>query len=259
MVAPATDDVRYFFIHVMKTAGFSLMRMILARVCTPEQVYPAREDGDRIGAVLEYARLRSITPERLARIKVFTGHFPYAARAHLGDVRMFTLLRHPVERTISHLKHTVQQVPAFKGMPLDQVYANEDLRKVFYDNLQLRYFAVRSTEGKSLFEPTPLGREHIGVALEQLSNVEVIGFTEEFEVFARMLVGTFGWNFRLIPRENQSTEAAVTEGLRERIAGDLKLELEFYEQAKKLYTERKQQFLARHGALPPINRGIRVG
>lgn len=56
--------------------------------------------------------LAVLPDERRRRIRVYTGHFPYAAREILGgDIVTVTILRDPVKRTISLLRQFRRKAP----------------------------------------------------------------------------------------------------------------------------------------------------
>jgi hypothetical protein len=242
----ASDD-RYFFVHVMKTAGFSLVRMIKSELFDKSLVYPTAEDGNALEASMNYDRVRALTPDRLSRIKVFSGHFPFAAMAHMGpNVRTFSLFRDPVARTISHLKHTVQRLPHFRDWTLDAVYRDPEMFQAFYDNLQLRFFAVRDIDtGRTLFEHRPLTRDDVDYALDNVRRLDILGLTEEFDVALGMLQERFGWSFARSVRINQTEAVDLPAGLEERIAEDLELDRVFYEGVLREYAERKRAYLGR--------------
>ena len=103
-----TERPRFFFIHLMKTGGTSFVFQMLQNF-EPDEVYPSALDRDSPTDVTPYAsipKMLALSPERRARIRVYAGHMPYVASELLGiDVIRLTLLRDPVDRTISMLKH----------------------------------------------------------------------------------------------------------------------------------------------------------
>lgn len=89
-----------YFYHIPKTAGMSTWQL-LEHYYPKEKICPGRMWEDII----------DVPPDVLAEYDVFRGHFlaylePYLGRA----LDTFTLLRDPVERTISHYCH-VQRAP----------------------------------------------------------------------------------------------------------------------------------------------------
>src|SRR5438045_58198 len=99
---------RFLFLHVMKTGGTSFV-FHLKREFPAVALYPSEvdrrgpTDAEPYGSL---ADLAAVTPVRRAAIRMYAGHFPYMARDIIGgDLTTITLLREPVERTVSMLKH----------------------------------------------------------------------------------------------------------------------------------------------------------
>src|SRR3979409_1986805 len=103
------NDRRFFFMHLMKTGGtsfaFQLRKHFDNSAVFPCQGIDARDMTD-VAVYASVRRLLRTSPERRADIRVYTGHFPFIASQILDpDLVTLTLLRDPVDRTISLLKH----------------------------------------------------------------------------------------------------------------------------------------------------------
>ena len=62
-------------------------------------------------------------PERRATIRGYMGHYPYVASQLLGeDPVTLTILRDPVERTISYLKHCKRYHDHHRELSLEEIY-----------------------------------------------------------------------------------------------------------------------------------------
>jgi len=103
------------FVHIEKTAGTSMTRILQrsfgGRFCVAE----AWRTGDRCFSAADYRRLRWIYP----RLRALSGHWitPWSdLRDEIPDLRFFTFLRDPLERCASHYQHQVQRMG--KSMPL---------------------------------------------------------------------------------------------------------------------------------------------
>ena len=113
---------RYFFVHIQKAAGTSLFRR-LKRQFPPAAVYPNDTDGDPIARVISVDHLRRRFAERGDEIRVVTGHHPLATAELLGGgFTTLTILREPVERTLSYLRHHRLRTPADAQLTLEGVY-----------------------------------------------------------------------------------------------------------------------------------------
>ena len=149
MVA-ATAQQRFFFVHVMKTGGTSFVFQLL-RNFAPDEVYPDVALDRRTPTDAEpYASLTALeqlSPERRAAIRVYTGHFPLVAREQMGsDVVSLTLLRDPVDRAVSVLKHFKRLWPRYHELELDAVYDDELVFRHFVEHYQTRMFALTEAD-----------------------------------------------------------------------------------------------------------------
>ena len=103
-----------FFVHLQKTAGTTLFRRLKQQFGN-DAVYPMpRYQGD-VDAVINVDLLIERFAQHREEIRVVTGHFPLCT-AELLDPELvpFTLLREPVERTLSFLRHQREVAPEFK-------------------------------------------------------------------------------------------------------------------------------------------------
>ena len=97
---------RFFFCHLQKTAGTTLIRRIRSGF-PPGAVYPDRPADTRtpdVARVISVERLLDEWERRQAEIRVVTGHFPLCVTELLGaEFTTMTVLRHPLERTVSYM------------------------------------------------------------------------------------------------------------------------------------------------------------
>lgn len=93
--SPAAPVAPVYFLHIEKTAGVSVHKVLTERF-GPGDICPARLDRDIAGA-----DTGSLVPYRL-----YSGHFTGAFSDFLGlRLRTVTLLRDPIQRSISHYAH----------------------------------------------------------------------------------------------------------------------------------------------------------
>ena len=119
------DARRFFFVHLQKTAGTALWRRLQHAVRRRRRVYPGPDDGShptrcsRSTHLLERWRVRRRRdPDRHRALPAVHGR---AARRAVHDAHV---LRDPVERTLSYLRHHRETTPA-DARPL----ARGDLRR----------------------------------------------------------------------------------------------------------------------------------
>ena len=137
---------RFFFIHVMKTAGTTFVRQ-LQQQFPAEAIYPARDldwtSPADVDAYINIPRLLAVPAERRAQIRVFTGHFPYMVCDQLDPALVtMTVLRDPIERTISILKQHKRSEERFRDLPLEAVYDDRPIFRFFVENHQTKVFAL---------------------------------------------------------------------------------------------------------------------
>jgi hypothetical protein len=230
---------RYFFLHLQKTAGTTLLRRM--RPAFDEgAIYPTEDDGPKPDRVLLVEHLVERWKVRGDEIRVITGHFPLCATEVLGgDWRTFTVLREPVERTLSYLRHHKKLTPADADLPLEAIY-EDPLR--FYGlvhNHMVKMLALRPEEmtasAMTLVEFTD---DHLVRARAALEGLDVIGVQEEFEPFCDALSQRFGWALGPPQRSNFTPEVPVADSFRRRIAADNALDVALYEHALELLARR---------------------
>ena len=87
--------------------------------------------------------LLRLPPERKAAIRAYTGHFPFMASEQLGvEHETLTLLRDPVERSVSTLKHFKRLYARYRELSLEEIYEDAFLFRHFVHNHQTKVFAV---------------------------------------------------------------------------------------------------------------------
>jgi hypothetical protein len=262
---------RFFFVHVMKTGGTSFVYQMTANFA-PGEVYP-NEALDRraptdVEAYASVADLERVSPERRAEIRVYTGHLPFVARDLIGpDVVTLTLLREPVDRTISVLKHFKRLYARYRDLPLDAIYEDEIVYPQFVEHFQTRVFALdaadrpRAFAGAADFQslrtaleapagaapplapPIVVDAGRLARAKHNLELVDVVGVNEAFGAFVAELRQRYGWwsdGATYDARANVSSEpwpASAT--LRARIARDTAIDKELYEHAREVIATRR--------------------
>lgn len=232
---------RLFFVHIQKTAGGTLRRNIRANL-GPGEVYPegGAFDKDPLDAYWTIPRLVSIPEERRRLIRAYIGHFPYVASELLGiDLVTLTVLRDPVERTISYLKMRSKD-PERAGFSFEQIYEHPFDFPCFIHNHQTKIFSMtRDDRLETFMDVIDVDRDRLEIAKENLQKVDIFGLQERYPEMLEAVARRFGWQTGEVEDTHVSEgEWEIPDGLRERIAEDNAIDIEFYEFAKKLYEER---------------------
>jgi Sulfotransferase family len=254
---PALDTGRdrFFFVHLQKSAG-TTMRMRLARYFGADAVYPnGREDARNVFYViasvdhlLERMRVRG------DQVRVIAGHYPLCTLDLLGGVfRTFTVLREPVERTLSYLRHHRQNWPEDRHKSLEEIYDDPLRFHGLAHNHMTKMFSLTIEEmTDDMLTRVEFTPERVERAKENLAAVEMVGVQDRFEEFCRELNDHFGWRLGDQPRfANMSEPVQVPDSLRKRIIEDQAADVELYEFALEL-CDRHREASARHWYVPAI-------
>jgi hypothetical protein len=245
-VSPPVVDTgpRFFVAHMQKTAGTAL-RDRLRATFPDEQIYPNRSDGpDPRISVISVAHLRARWAARGGQIRLLTGHFPVRT-VELLDAPFvtMTILRHPVERTLSFLRHQAErrQRGAKEETPLVEIYDDPFRFKHMIQNHMIRTLSLSPDEmldHDGVLTPIPYTPQRLERAKEALAGVDLFGLQEHFDDFCDELADRYGLEVDESVRSNTTELAEVPDGLADRIAEDNALDMELYEYACALYRER---------------------
>jgi hypothetical protein len=242
---PGRDvESRFAFVHVMKTAGTTLVGH-LVREFGRDAIYPNREldrrfPGD-VDSYMNIERLLALPPARRNSLRMYTGHFPYMVYELIDqELKIVTMLRDPIERTISILRQFQRQEP-YRNLSIEEIYADEKVFAYFVNNHQTKIFSlVPADQPRAILKPLVIDETRFALAKKNLESVDVVGVTEHFGVFVRDLQRRFGWwpeGVDLGKRVNVSSESTIVDPVfRRRIADDNTYDVELYEFAKKIAT-----------------------
>ena len=180
---PPSGPQRFFFVHIQKTGGISLY-LRLQRQFGAEAVYPwARSDGDPalVAPQLFIHVLLERWPERRDQIRVVTGHFPLCTTDLLNaDFTVFTVLRDPVERTLSYLRHHRNTTPADGDLSLEEIYEDPARFRPFIENHMVKMLSLRPKEMDfGMMTVTDLDKGRLRTAKKALGEMAAFGLQEE--------------------------------------------------------------------------------
>jgi len=244
---PDADGTRrYFVAHMQKTAGTTL-RDRLRHTFPEEQIYPNGSDGpDPRVAVISVSHLRERWAARGHEIRLLTGHFPVRT-VELLDAPFVTItvLRDPVERTLSFLRHQAErrQRGATEDTPLVEIYEDPFRFRHMIQNHMTRTLSLspdEMMEHDGVLTPVPYTRERLEMAKETLARLDVFGLQDRFEELCDELTERYGLDLGSSLRSNTTEPTEVPPGFADRIAEDNALDMELYEYACKLYEERRR-------------------
>lgn len=145
-------NAKFFFIHVMKTGGTSIADVISANFRADER-YPdvsITPDANIFARIEAYSFVPGLVANVNAlggKLRMVRGHIPYAVRSLLdGTYVAMTLLRDPVERTLSYLSHCRKYHIEHQNMALEQIYEDAWFQASFIQNYQTKIFSMSAQE-----------------------------------------------------------------------------------------------------------------
>jgi hypothetical protein len=241
---PDSGGRRFFFAHMQKTAGTALRERLRATF-SEEQIYPNRSDGpDPRLSVISVAHLRERWAARGEQIRLLTGHFPVRSVELLGAPFVtMTVLRHPVERTLSFLRHQAErrQRGATEDTPLTEIYEDPFRFEHMIRNHMVRTLSLSPAEmltHDGVLTPVPYTPDRLELAKEGLVGLDLFGLQDRFEDFCDELAERYGLELGEGVRSNTTRRVEVPDGFADRIAEDNALDMELYEYGCALYRER---------------------
>lgn len=230
----------FFFVHIMKTAGTSFALQINANFAA-EEIYPHPHSSNHEEEYWKLAEVRALGPEELDRIRIFHGHFPSLAVDMVGADVTITLLRDPVERTISHLRHCERHFAQHRGKPLEEIYDDSWHGPLLFRNYQVKQFAMTPEDSpKAHNEVIEVDAARYDLATANLEAVDVIGLTEHHDEFLDDVQGRYAWTMKRGLRLQASPgPMEVPASFRARIVADSAADLAFYDHAREIHERRR--------------------
>jgi Sulfotransferase family len=233
---------RFFFAHVQKTGGTALFKR-LKHHFGERAVYPDASDGDvvTVAPQLSVDVLLRRWQERRDEIRVVTGHFPLCTTEILGGgFTSLTVLREPVARTLSYLRHHQKLTPEDRDKSLEAIYDDEFRFQSLVHNHMVKMFSLSAHEmTDGTLTSVAFTPAHVDCAKRNVATVDALGLQERFDEYCEHLERRFGWQLGEPLRANRTTPVGVSESFRARIAEDNSMDVELYEYARELYDERR--------------------
>jgi hypothetical protein len=194
-----TPDEALIFIHIPKTAGSTLHRIIHRHYRAGELYHTDRQPQG-------WHTFSQWSEAERAKIKLLMGHIEMGAAAFLPhSAHYFTMLRNPLRRAVSYYDHVYR---------IDEHYCHDLLHQeqmsladfaragidVMMDNGQTRMLA-------SALYDIPYGQLTADVLAEAKKNLDtclLVGLTEQFDQSLLLMRRLFGWHKLFYARRNVS-------------------------------------------------------
>ena len=247
----------------MKTAGISLGRLWRTEF-EPEETYPDLEAGEGLENKVPPESLSALSPERRARTRFYTVHMPAWTAEQFPDHLKVTVLREPVARTVSHLRHIARMPDApnditeiyddpgwhsrlvdyqtrllsedsddhlrfshWRNQVMEEVkkLSDDDRATIAYEGFRFLTTAVE--------QPHPIDGDSLERAMRRLETFDVVGTTERLEEFVASVADRMGWRGHRAQAHNAaSNRETVPEALLARIEADTRHDTILWEHAR---------------------------
>lgn len=246
-----------YFLHIPKTAGTSFTAIL-------DNFF----DFDDIYSEQVWHKLLQDKNRSFLQCKLIRGHFGYGLYHILPRKPLYiTMLRHPIERTISFYDHMCLEPIRNNWVSEDFLSGINSLSDIFNDgrkalvfsNNQVRHISIdlkipKILENKNIekfrleefheFIHSDISEEKmLRLAMEQLSHFVYFGIVEKFEKSLSLLYYTFGWKplrhvRKLMVAPRKTNKTAINEKTLEKITEYNKLDNQLYEYAINLFEQR---------------------
>jgi len=233
---------RYFVVHLQKTAGTTL-RDRLRSSFKPVAIYPHRSDGpDILKAIIVLSHLEKRWQERRGQIRLIAGHFPLATTRLLNaKFTTMSVLRPPLDRTLSYLRHQREVVPEDNNKSLEEIYDDPVRYHGIIRNHMTRMFGMTVKQMRikdGVYSNIPDTQWLLERAKKGVESLDFVGLQPQFDDFWIELAESCGFDREASRNSNATKPMDAPEALKERIRADNKLDFELYDFTEKLIKER---------------------
>ncbi len=237
-------DPFLIFVHIQKTGGMTLQRMLRARY-GPSVWSRAITRLKRQS--LEGLPIQDAAGRLPASRRYFAGHFGYGVHTLLPSPSTYiTVLREPIDRLVSLYYYSRDTPHAFyhshaQGKTIEQFLLDTELHEL--DNGQLRFIIGNETD---FF----LDRSGYGCCDQQLldrgkrilrEEFLLAAPLDQFDAFVLLLGRELGWRHSYYLRQNEGQSGSrqpISEDLRRQLEIRQRWEIELYRYVRELFAEK---------------------
>jgi hypothetical protein len=191
------------------------------------------------------AALRSLSPDEEEEICALAGHVPFGLGRVAGrETQAFTLLRHPVDRVISHYFYVLERrdepvhADALEGVSCLADYVVRSPIARLVNNGMTRFLG-----GDAFGEWTPASNEHLSISKRRIHDGEIlVGLQERFRESVAFFRQRFGWGWPVVEHTNHTVGRPPISDVEPTtialIEAHNALDLELYDMARTVFEQR---------------------
>lgn len=202
-------------------------------------LFPNKADGNplTVGPQFVPDRLREGWASRGETLRVVIGHYPACLMDELGgDFLGMTVLRDPVERTLSLLRHHWVIHPEEADRNAWSIYRDPVRFHGQIHNHMVKMLGMTSEEmgPQGMLTRLECTQAHLDRAKRRLESMALVGLQDDLLSFCTALQQQYGFQVDCRPRVNVTEATVVPPGLTERIVEDNSLDLALWQFAREL-------------------------
>jgi hypothetical protein len=234
---------RFFIVHMQKTAGTTLRDRFRSHF-DENAIYPNRTDGrDKRISVISVQHLLERWQARGEEIRLVAGHFPLCT-VELLDAPFVTLtvLRPPVERTLSYLRHQQKLNRVDREKSLEEIYDDPFRFTGLVRNHMTRMLSMTTEEmvaGDGVLSDVDDTPERLQRAEDALVGLDLFGVQPHFDDLCDELSARYGLDLGEPLRSNTTEPTDAPEELVARIVADNALDIALYDFATEVLAGRR--------------------
>ncbi len=228
---------RWFFIHIMKTAGTSFRTMLEDTL--DAEIYPTKAElaqrprGWYLPAPELLTQIERDEIDLAAR-RFLCGHYSANLDARLaGGWRTVTFLRDPVRRSLSMIAHRhgkAGRLNRFVKPNVSRYLDDAEFVERQIRDYQTKVFALDAAGDVN--RPCPIDAAAFERATARLREVDFVGLTEQYPESIRLFEAMSGLTLAPLPHVNRSRGYAATEAELARIRALVPHDIALYELAR---------------------------
>jgi hypothetical protein len=156
-----------------------------------------------------------------------------------------SVVREPVERTLSFLRHHRLRRPADSERSLEELYDEPIRFHGLIHNNMVKMFSLTPEEmvaGDGLMTHVKdFGAVRVQRAKDQLESIDVLGIDEDYTGFVDEISRRFGWRLGRVMYANRTARDDVPRSFRRRIADENAADVELFAFARELHDRRRSR------------------